>query len=105
MLRETPGFILGVDQLPIHPDIEDALSAFDELGLDAVRLLDGRRQTGSVREVVSNHAVLDRDLHGSNLPSLGSKQGARQRPEKEAGEAGGADGTRTRDLRRDRPAF
>ncbi len=99
VLGEPAGVVLGVDEFAVHRDVEDALAAFDEFGFDAPSLPDCRRQTGGVRKVVSNDAVSDRDLH-HRLHWEGA-------PERGCGESddGGADGTRTRDLRRDRPAF
>lgn len=63
MGREPARLVLGIDQLPIHGDIEDAAAALDQLRLDSRSLLDRVRQTGGVGEVVSLHAVCDRDVH------------------------------------------
>jgi hypothetical protein len=68
MFGEAADLILGEDQLPVGGDIKDAAAAFDELGLDAVGLLDGFRQTGGFGKVVSLHAVLDADLHAHRPP-------------------------------------
>ena len=68
VLGEPTDLILGEDQFSVGGDIEDAAAAFDELGLDAVGLLDGLRQTGGFGEVVSLHAVLDADLHAHRPP-------------------------------------
>jgi hypothetical protein len=63
VLREAARLVFGVDQLSVHLDVEDAVVALDELGLDTNLLLDLGRQTGGLREVVSTVAVLDRDTH------------------------------------------
>ena len=102
VLGEAPRVVLGVHEFAVHLHVEDALAAFDELGLHAAGLPDGRRQTGGVREVVSNDAVLDRNLHESLRELRSGKAPGRGKKERDDG---GADGTRTRDLRRDRPAF
>jgi hypothetical protein len=50
---------------PVLPDadIEDASAAADDRGVDVECLLDLSRQTGGSREIVSNAAVFNRDLH------------------------------------------
>ena len=60
--------MFGIDQVPIHNDVEDAAAALDQFGLDARCILDRVRQTGGLRGVVSLHAVSDADFH--SLPSL-----------------------------------
>jgi hypothetical protein len=54
----------GEDELAIGRDIEDAVRAFGELGLDSNRLLDLGRQTDGTGQVVSGNAVSDGDFHG-----------------------------------------
>ena len=63
MLRESPGFVLAVNQFPIDLYVEDAPGPLNQFGLDAVLLLDRGRQTGGLRQVVSLHTVFDADLH------------------------------------------
>ena len=104
VLGEAAGVVLGIDEFTVHLDVKDALAAFDELGFDVPSLPDCRRQTGGVGEVVSNDAVGDRDLHerphGTGKGRRNAMSGGFR-----GSDDGGADGTRTRDLRRDRPAF
>ncbi len=64
VLRETAGVVLGVDEFSICNDVEDAAAPLDQLHLGVERLLDGGRQTGGVRSIVSFNAVGNRDLHG-----------------------------------------
>jgi hypothetical protein len=59
--------VLGEDLLPIDHDVEDAASAADQLGVDAVEFLELFCQTGSSRVVVSGAAVCDLDLHAFPL--------------------------------------
>jgi len=68
-LGEAAELLLGEDQLAVHADLEDAAARLDEVGLDAVLLLDLGRQTGGARLVVSNAAVLDANLRArGSLP-------------------------------------
>ena len=55
--------MLGVNQVSIHDDVEDSASAFDQFCLDSRRFLNGIRQTGGLRGVVSLYAVGDADFH------------------------------------------
>ncbi len=64
MLREPAGVMLGVDEFSIGHNVEDAAAPLDQLHLGVERLLDGGRQTGGVRSIVSFNAVGNRDLHG-----------------------------------------
>jgi hypothetical protein len=66
-VREPAGLLLGEDELVVDRDLEDSSRSFDELRLDAQLLLDLFRQTGGARVVVSDGAVLDRDLRGHVL--------------------------------------
>lgn len=59
--------MLGVDQVSIHNDVEDSAAAFDQFRLDSRRFLNGIRQTGGLRGVVSLHAVGNADLHSTFL--------------------------------------
>jgi hypothetical protein len=55
--------MLGVNEFSIGNDVEDAAAALDQLHLGVERLLDGSRQTGGVRSIVSFNAIGNRDLH------------------------------------------
>ena len=55
--------VLGEDELAVGGNIEDAVRALDELGLDAQCLPDLGRQTDSPGQVVSGNAVGDGDFH------------------------------------------
>src|SRR5437879_10005385 len=61
--REAVCRLVGVDDLAVDRDLEDAPRAFLESGGEAVLLLDGLLQTGGLRQVVSLAAVLDLDVH------------------------------------------
>ena len=67
MLREAAGLVLRVDLATVDLHVEDAAVALDELhfnaGTGAQTFLDGGRQTGGLREIISAHAVLDGDVH------------------------------------------
>ena len=113
-LGEAPGLVLRPDQVAIHHDVEHALVTLDQHGFYAAILANGGCQTGSLRQVVSNHAVGDRDVHDTPRRHRQGPEGFFDRsgvaPRSGRGAlgrcgSGGADGTRTRDLRRDRPAF
>lgn len=61
---------LREDFLIIQEDLEDSTRALDQLGLNPESTLNLVRQTGGAGVVVSDYAVLDRDLrHGVNLPA------------------------------------
>ncbi len=51
----------------VDEDVEFAAAAGVELGHDSEFVLQFRSQTGRAREVVSNLAVFDADLHGDNF--------------------------------------
>ena len=57
--------LLGEDQVPVQRDLEDAPARGDELTVGSELPLDGVRQTGGARLVVSNDAVFD--LHGGHM--------------------------------------
>ena len=59
---ELSGIVLAVNQLAVHPHVEDTASAFNQAGFASALFLDGVRQTGGFGFVVSLHAVLDRNL-------------------------------------------
>ena len=63
VLGEAPFSVLREDDLPVREDVEHASCAVLQDGIDAEFLLDGGRETRSPRFVVSNHAVLDDDVH------------------------------------------
>jgi hypothetical protein len=68
--RETAERQLREDLLAVERDLERALVALDELGVDLVvgqRGLQLGDQTGRLGQVVSGHAVLDADLHAFAL--------------------------------------
>lgn len=64
---ETPGPVLRVHQPSVDGDIEHSARTLDQLRTGAELALQHVRQTGGSREVVSNDAVLDRDLHDPSL--------------------------------------
>ena len=68
-------FMLGVNQFPIGPNIEDASSAFDQLGADPHLFLDLLRKTCGFGQIVSHRAVFDRYVHchSSGKDDRGSK--------------------------------
>jgi len=59
--------MFGINQVPIHDDVEDSAAALDQFRLDTRCLLDRVRQTGGLRGVVSLHAVGDAYLHSEFL--------------------------------------
>lgn len=63
--RKSPRLLLGVDQLTVQHDIEDAVVTLNQLRLYLVAegLLQLGRQTGGLRKVVSPSAVCDLDVH------------------------------------------
>lgn len=65
--------MFGIDQVPIHNDVEDAAAALDQFGLNARCILDRVRQTGGLRGVVSLHAVSNADFHPETLRLLNLK--------------------------------
>ncbi len=73
-LREAPGLVLRVDAGAVGHDVEDAVGAFDQLGLDTELLLQRGRQTGGLGKEVSSAAVGDGHVHdgssgaGSKVP-------------------------------------
>jgi hypothetical protein len=63
VLGEPVRHLVGVDDVVVDGDFEDAARAFLQRGGDAVLVLDGGLQTGGLGEVVSLPAVLDLDVH------------------------------------------
>src|SRR5437870_5396388 len=61
--REAIRGLVGVDDLAVDRDLEDAAGAFLQPGREAVLLLDDLLQTGGLRQVVSLAAVQDLDVH------------------------------------------
>jgi hypothetical protein len=66
---KTACFLLGENLFAIHRDLENPTSRLNQFSLNSVFLLNGSCQTGSLRIVVSDYAILNLDIH---LPS-GSK--------------------------------
>jgi hypothetical protein len=62
-LGEAPFLVLRKEELAVHGHVENAASAVDEDGIDSEFLLDGGRETRSPWLIVSNHAILDGDVH------------------------------------------
>ena len=63
--------MLGVEQLSVQMDIEDAVLPFDQLGPCAQLALDLVRQTGGPWTVVSDDTVFDGDLrHRDSLTPI-----------------------------------
>src|SRR5207244_8200463 len=66
LAREAAGIMLGKNSLPVHGDIKDAAASAHDMAVDADRFLDLRRQTGGTGKVVSDSAVIDSNVHGSD---------------------------------------
>ena len=66
---EAAGLLLGVDDLVVHGDVEDASASADQLRRDSELALDLRRQTGGPGVVVSHSAVFDTDMRHLGLLS------------------------------------
>ena len=63
----TPSALLGKNDAAVHLHLEDAAGGLDELHFRVgKRVANLGRQTGGPRFVVSDDAVLDRDLHVVN---------------------------------------
>jgi len=69
MLRKATGFVFAVNEPAVNLDVEDASGPLDERWLNAEFVLDGGRQTGGFRVVVSLHAVGNGDVHGYLRPA------------------------------------
>ena len=63
VVREALAAAPAVDHPPVHGDLVDPPLALDEFSVNAELFLDGGRQTGGLREVVSLDAIGDSDLH------------------------------------------
>src|SRR5438270_6873286 len=61
---ETSLGVLVEEQLIVRRHFEDPAAAAHDLAVDAELFLDLSRQTGGSREVVSNAAVIDSNVHG-----------------------------------------
>ena len=61
--REPSFILLGKDALSVDADDEDPAAAADDLAVDAEFAFYLSRQTGGSREVVSNAAVVDSNMH------------------------------------------
>src|SRR5690349_16360644 len=70
-LGEAALLVLGEDERAVDDDVEHAPSAVLEKRIVAELLLDGGRETRSPRLVVSDHAVLDDDVH--RTPTMGPR--------------------------------
>lgn len=69
---------LGEDESAVDGNLEDTPSAPEQVRGGAELPLELRCQTGSTRLVVSHHAVLDGDVHGSPRHPVGAAPGATQ---------------------------
>lgn len=78
---EATGRLLGVDEVTVDGDLEDAVAALHELRGLSEALLDLVRQTGGAGFVVSNDTVFDADVgHGNGPLSVGVGTGGRGSP-------------------------
>jgi len=64
MFREATGLVLAEDQLTVLENVKNAAAARRQCTFHGEFLLQGVRQTGGLREVVSHRAVFDFDFHG-----------------------------------------
>jgi hypothetical protein len=85
--RKAAFLFLREERLIADADDEDAAAAADEITVEAERLLDGGRQTGSPREVVSNSAVVDSNVHDcfGSLSVLRGRSRSGETPEEALG--------------------
>jgi hypothetical protein len=67
--------VFGEDEVAVDRDVEGAGATLDDLRAEAEALLDRIRQTGGSREVVSDDAVLDRDLGHGAPPTMAEYTG------------------------------
>lgn len=67
-LGKPPEGFLGVQQVAVEADLEDAVAAFHQLGLEVETLLQFGRQTGGAWLVVSNDTVFD--AHAGHISGL-----------------------------------
>jgi len=70
-LWKAAGAVLGVHQLAVGNDVEDAARTFDEFGLNLEPLFQIGRQTGGPGVVVSGDAVGNADVHVRLLTPAG----------------------------------
>lgn len=64
MLGKPADVVLAPDLFPVDMDVEDAARPLDQPGLDTECLINGFRQTGGRRLVVSFPAVFDGHFKG-----------------------------------------
>ena len=67
LVRETLAAFACEHDIALDADLKDPLFALDEFSVNADFFLDGGRQTGGLRKIVSLRAVLDRDVQGGLL--------------------------------------
>ena len=77
VIREAPLFALREDHLAVDDHVELADLPGGDGRLDARDFLNFGRETRGLRFVVSNHAVLDRDVH-SGLPTMTTRSPPRK---------------------------
>ena len=65
VLREPLLGLLREQHFSIYCDVKLTATAWYDICLDIQRILDCGRQTGGLREIVSNFAVADRELHAA----------------------------------------
>ena len=84
LVRESAGFVLGIDELAVQFHVEDTFTFGHKLCLNAEGGLQFRSQTGRVRFIVSLAAIANQDIHHV-LPgfatSVSGGYGARHDPE------------------------
>jgi len=102
MVGKSSFGLLGKNQLAVYEDFEDPASALDEFGLRTGLFLDGGRQTGGPREIISGRAIRDRNFHcdalrGDRVPNIGAIGTLRLRAPKETSVAKIPTVTRLRD--------
>jgi hypothetical protein len=61
--RKTSFFLLREDGFPVDADDEDPAASADDLAVDPELPFDFSRQTGGSRQVVSNAAIVDSNMH------------------------------------------
>jgi len=61
--RKPPLLLLGEDGVPVDADDEDPSASADDLAVDPELPFDFSRQTGGSRQVVSNAAIVDSNMH------------------------------------------
>src|SRR5262245_54226006 len=79
LFGETALRVLREDELPIRDDVEDAVVALDQPGLDSQLTSQRGPQTGGARKIVSARAVGDRDVHRGLLVTARRARSAARR--------------------------